>query len=148
MDRYDWLLFLHVLSAFALVAGLVLVTAALLLAARRSEDAGLALALTRFSPILFDAAGVAILVFGIWLVLEADWVGFGDAWVIGALVLWVVVAAAGARTLTAFRRTRKNLEPGADLAAAVRAGRAPLYNAVAIVATVATLALMIFKPGA
>jgi uncharacterized membrane protein len=148
MSRYDWLLFLHVFAAFALVAGLVLLTAGLVLALRGAGEAPLALALTRFSPILFDAAGVAILVFGVWLVFEADWVEFGDVWVIAALVLWAVVAFAGARALAAFRRTRKNLEPGTDLAAAVRAGRAPAYNAVAVVATLVTLALMIFKPGA
>jgi uncharacterized membrane protein len=148
MSRYDWLLFLHVLAAFALVAGLVLLTAALLLASRSAGDAPLALALTRFSPILFDAAGVAILVFGVWLVFEADWAEFGDVWVIASLVLWAVVAFAGARALAAFRRTRRNLEPGTDLAAAVRAGRAPIYNTVAVVATFVTLVLMIFKPGA
>ena len=150
MSLYDWLLFLHVLSAFAVVAGLVLVTAAILLSLRPGPDPSFAVSLTRFSPLLFDAAGLAILVFGVWLAIEVDTYQVWDGWIIAALVLWVVIAGAGARALGAFRRARRTTETTqpTDLATAVRSSRAPLWNAVAVVATLATLVLMIWKPGA
>ena len=150
MSRYDWLLFLHVLAAFAIVAGLTLLAAALLLVRREPADTGLALALTRFSPILFDAAGLLVLVLGVWLAIDVERYELWDAWIVAALVLWVVIAFSGARALGAFRRARRQaveVETG-DLAAAIRAGRAPLYTSVAVAATLATLVLMIFKPGA
>jgi uncharacterized membrane protein len=148
VSLYDWLLFLHVLSAFAVVAGLVLVTAAILLSLRPGPDPSFAVSLTRFSPLLFDAAGLAILVFGVWLAIEVDAYQVWDGWILAALVLWVVIAAAGARALGAFRRARRTTTETTDLAAAVRSTRAPLWNAVALVATLATLVLMIWKPGA
>ena len=148
MSLYDWLLFLHVLSAFAVVAGLVLVTAAILLALRPATESSLALSLTRLSPLLFDAAGLAILVFGVWLAIEVDAYELWDGWILAALVLWVVIAAAGGRALGAFRRARRATTETTDLGAAVRSSRAPLWNAVAVAATLATLVLMIWKPGA
>ena len=148
MSLYDWLLFLHVLSAFAIVAGLVLLTAAMVLTLRRTGDDALALSLTRFSPILFDAAGVVILVFGIWLAIDVDEYQLWDGWIIAALVLWVVIAVTGARALGAFRQARRAGGEATDLAASVRSSRAPLLNAVAVAATIATLVLMIWKPGA
>ena len=148
MSLYDWLLFLHVISAFAIVAGLVLLTTAMLLTLRRAGDDALALSLTRFSPILFDAAGVAILVFGVWLAIDVDAYELWDGWIVAALVLWVVIAFSGARALAAFRRARKADAGSTDLATSVRSGRAPLYNAVAVAAALATLILMIWKPGA
>ena len=148
MSLYDWLLFLHVLSAFAVVAGLVLVTAAILLSLRPGPDPSFAVSITRFSPLLFDAAGLAILVFGVWLAIEVDAYQVWDGWILAALVLWVVIAAAGARAHGAFRRARRATTETTDLVAAVRSSRAPLWNAVALVATLATLVLMIWKSGA
>ncbi|MBA2615504.1 MAG: DUF2269 family protein [Actinobacteria bacterium] len=148
MSRYDWLLFVHVLAAFAIAAGLTLLTGAMILTLRRTGDEALALSLTRFSPFLFDGAGVLVLVLGIWLAIDIDGYELWDPWILAALVLWVVIAFSGARALAAFRRARKTAGPGTDLATAVRDGRAPLWNAVAIAAVLATLILMIFKPGA
>ena len=148
MGLYDWLLFLHVLSAFAVVAGLVLLTTAILLALRPAGDTSFALSLTRLSPLLFDAAGLSILVFGVWLAIEVDAYQVWDGWILAALVLWVVIAASGARALAAFRRARRATDETTDLATAVRASRARLWNAVAVVATLATLVVMIWKPGA
>lgn len=148
MSRYDWLLFFHVFAAFAIAAGLVLLTGAMLLTLRRAGDEALAISLTRFSPFLFDAAGVLVLVLGVWLAIDVDGYQLWDGWILAALALWVVIAFSGGRALAAFRRARRAVEPGADLASAVREGRAPLYNAIAIAAVLATLVLMIFKPGA
>ena len=148
MSRYDWLLAIHVLAAFALVAGITLLTGAMILTLRRAGEDALALSLTRFSPFLFDAAGMLVLIFGVWLALDVDGYELWDPWILAALVLWAVMAGSGGRALAAFRRARKGVEPGADLAAAVRAARAPLWNAVAVAAALVTLVLMIFKPGA
>jgi len=148
MSRYDWLLAIHVLAAFAVVAGLTLLTGAMLLTLKHTGEDALALSLTRFSPFLFDAAGVLILIFGVWLAIDVDGYELWDPWILAALVLWVVIAGSGGRALAAFRRARKETVPGSDLAAAVRDGRAPMWNAIAIAAVLVTLILMIFKPGA
>ena len=98
MSKYDWLLFFHVTGAFLLIGGTVIAGVLTLMALRRrvpSEVAEL-LGLVRISlPLIY--AGVALtLVFGLWLVHAAgQGYSFGDAWVIAALVLWVLANATG-----------------------------------------------------
>jgi uncharacterized membrane protein len=45
---------------------------------------------------LFPAASGIALLTGIWMVLDADFVGFGDAWVSLAMTGWLVSTVAGA----------------------------------------------------
>src|SRR5918999_419881 len=83
---YEWLLVLHVLSGFALVASLVAFW-------------GMTIAAyTGFRPTLgavaapFGAAAgigtIGTLVFGIWLALYVDGYELWDGWILAALVLW------------------------------------------------------------
>ena len=158
MSRYDWLLFLHVASVFAVGAGLVLLTGSLIAARARERPSEIAaaLALTRPNVILFDVAGTAILVFGVLLVLDLDAYEITDGWILATLALWLITALAGTRAARTYREAgavARRLAAGGDvttgeLAALVRNRRALVLHAVSAAALLAALVLMIYKPGA
>jgi hypothetical protein len=130
VSLYEWLLFLHVLAAFLLVAGLAAYGALVL--ADGGEAARRALAPPAL--VLWNAGGLGVLLFGIWLALEVDGYELWDGWIIAAIVLWLVASGAGGR-----------------LSRAVREGapeRTGLLLAVMAVATFVLLIDMIYKPGA
>jgi uncharacterized membrane protein len=146
VGTYDWLLFLHLLGAVAVVSALVFYSA-VVLGVSRGEAPGEAsgyLGLVRPAGILFDVGGALLLVFGIWLAFEADY-GITDEWVLGALVLWVIAAYAGTRTRIRLLASR---DGAVNLRAYLRERRVTLLYLVTVLATLAMLALMIFKPGA
>jgi hypothetical protein len=127
VSRYEWLLFLHLIGAFAAVSSAV-VFSVLLLGADRVAGAQLTFLARR----LWDVGGLLTLVFGIWLALD-DY-SIGDGWILTALVLWAIAAGTGVRLGT-------EMEGGGG--ERVR----PLY-AVMTIAVVALLVVMIYKPGA
>lgn len=122
MSGYETLLFIHVVGAFAIVAGLACITP-LVLDATVDEPAGGRLNQTGLW--LFRVGGLLTLVFGIWLIADRDY-RFFKAWIIGALVLWLVAAGTGESAAAKKDQT--------------------LYW-VAAAATAAVFILMIFKPG-
>jgi uncharacterized membrane protein len=135
VSRYEILLFLHVLSAFALVASVVVFTT--LLAA---GDNPALLRLSWIGSRLWDVGGLGTLVFGVWLAIDLDNYGILDGWILAALVLWLIAAGAGARVNVAYRAVRDDGEP--------LARNARTLQLVLIVGTLALLVDMIFKPGA
>jgi uncharacterized membrane protein len=158
MSTYDWLLFFHVTGAFLLVGGTFVAGVLTLAAIRRERPSEIAalLGLIRIS-LPFIYAGVALsLVFGLWLVHEAgQGYSYTDAWVIAALVLWVLANAlggAGGRRQEEARRLAVELAEHGDTATAEQ--RARLVDPVGIalslasgLAVFAILALMFWKPG-
>jgi hypothetical protein len=120
VTRYEWLLLLHLIGAFAAVGSVVVFS--VLLAGGR-EVAGEQL--TFLGRRLWDVGGLLTLVFGIWLAL--DEYSLGDAWILSALVLWAISAYAGIRVAETYSRA--------------------LYAVMAI-STTALLVVMIYKPGA
>jgi uncharacterized membrane protein len=138
VSRYEWLLFLHVLSAFALVASLVIFTT-LLATARDSRPSPL-LGISWLGSRLWDVGVLGTLVFGVWMATDIDNYDLLDGWILAALVLWVIAAGAGARVGLAYRALR---DEGAELPVVVRA-----QQLVMIVAATLLLVDMIFKPGA
>ena len=139
MSVYDWLLFLHVLSAFLVVAaltalwGLVLATrpAAPLLAA---EDA------KRFGRVAGPIVGVGMggaLLLGVALAIDSDRYHPWDGWVIAALVLWFFAGWAGGESGKRFDR-----DPVGGRSAGIR------FQALNSLGILAILVLMIWKPGA
>ena len=154
VSRYDWLLVIHVLGAFAIVTALVLTTALILAArGRRTLDAALLSALARPASILFTAGGVVVLVFGIWLAIDVDAYGITDEWVIGAIVLWLVASYAGVRSTAELSRAAAASPAGSpaapDVAAPLAAPRrAVLLHLVNVAAVLGLILLMVFKPGA
>jgi hypothetical protein len=129
VSRYDWLLFLHLIGAFAAV-GSVVVFSVLLLGGDRVAGAQL----TFLGRRLWDVGGLLTLVFGIWLALDVDGYGLLDGWILSALVLWAVAAGTGIRVGMAY-----------DAGTGERAR--PLY-AVMTIAVLALLVVMVYKPGA
>jgi uncharacterized membrane protein len=151
MSRYEVLLFLHVLSAFATVTVVVLLTT-FVVATRRATAASEALPVLRLSGLarrLWDVAGLGTLVFGIWLALDVDGYDLLDGWIVTAIVLWIVAAGTGTRVGMAFQEAHQAAERGeGDLAALLRDGRARALHVLMAIAVAALLVVMIYKPGA
>jgi len=129
VSLYEWLLFGHLLAAFALVAGLVAYGALLL---GGGEPARRVLGPPALA--LWNAGGIGVLAFGIALALEVDSYELWDGWILAAIVLWLVGSGAGGRLA---RGVREGAPNGAQLLLAVMA-----------LATLALLVDMVFKPGA
>jgi hypothetical protein len=127
VSRYDWLLFLHLIGAFAAM-GSVVVFSVLLLGGDRVAGPQL----TFLGRRLWDVGGLMTLVFGVWLALD-DY-SIVDGWILIALVLWVIAAGTGVRIGMAFDAGQGE-------------GVRPLY-AVMTIAVLALLVVMIYKPGA
>lgn len=141
---YEWLLFLHVLSA-ALLVGALTFFWALVLGTRPGRSrigARSSLALARPATVAVTAGVAGTLVFGVWLALYLDEYDIWDGWIIGSLVLWVIGTGAGERSGRALTPVGDNFP-----APAVRR-RGILLHAVASAAALAILVLMIWKPGA
>jgi hypothetical protein len=134
VSLYDWLLFLHVAAAFALVAGLasfgVLVLGGDTPATHR--------ALVAPAIALWNAGGIGVLVLGIGLAIDVDAYQPWDGWILGAIVLWLVASGVGGPLSRGLR----------DPAAALAPERARMLFLVASAATLLLLVDMIFKPGA
>jgi hypothetical protein len=134
MSTYDWLLFLHLLAAFMLVAGLV---AYGVMVFGRGE-AVVSRTLGPPALALWNAGGLGVIVFGVWLALDVDGYELWDGWIIAAIVLWFVASGAGGR-LGAGLRERRPVQ-------AIDGARAMVT--VMALATLLLLLDMIFKPGA
>jgi hypothetical protein len=155
----DWMLALHVLSAFAFVAAIVLFWV-LVVAVRRTDSPGLT---ARMEPIVkVGNAAVAIgaggtIVLGIWLAFSVGGYDIWDPWIIAALVLWGVAAWSGSRSGTEYTR---GMDKAKELLAAGQTGPSAELGALnrtrdgVVMHTVTTLAValiaidMIWKPGA
>ena len=134
MSLYEWLLFLHVLAAFLLVAGVVVY--GVLLLGPAGEPVSRALGPPALA--LWNVGGLGVLVFGVWLALEVDGYELWDGWIIAALILWFVASAAGGRLGAGVRE-------GQPIRGIDRAG---VMLAVMSLATALLLIDMIWKPGA
>jgi len=131
VSRYDWLLFLHLIGAFAAMGSVVVFSVLLASGARVAVPE-----LTFLGRRLWDVGGLLTLIFGVWLALDMDSYGIFDGWILGALVLWAIAGGTGTRLGMAFAGD----EPPP------RAALMPMY-AVMAVAVTALLVLMIYKPG-
>jgi uncharacterized membrane protein len=159
VSLYDWLLFLHVLAAFSLVAGAVLQTY-MLVSGRRSDRPAEVVTrsrVVRVGDVLWAIGAGGTLVFGIWLALEVDGYQIWDAWIVAALVLWVVVGAIGERVARHYNDARdlaKRLvsegrdEPSSELGAILRSPRGLILHGLALAGMLLILLDMIWKPGA
>jgi uncharacterized membrane protein len=139
VDLYEWLLFLHVLGAFAAVGALTALWG-LILGTRASMpeiDADSAMRFGRLGGILVGVGMVVALVFGVWLAIDVDGYELWDGWILASLILWAIGAWAGGRAGKAF---------SGDPVTGRRAGiRLQALNSLAVLVI---LVLMIWKPGA
>ena len=159
MAFYDWLLFLHVATAFALVAALVVFW--IIAVAGRNGPA------QRVTPFvqhreagehprrrrddrdahLRDLACDRLRRLKVW-----------DGWVLLAIALWVVSAGTGQRGGQTYAEAQKLAaqlaadgrgdEPSAELRVRLQDRRAMWLNIVSSAAVLAILIVMIYKPGA
>ncbi len=157
MTTAQWLLGAHVLGAFLFVSGAIaagLLQTAAMRRTRPSEIATL-LGLVRFTVLVVGVGAILAVAFGAWLVgeLSLDW---GDAWISAALVLVAASAVLGAIGGRSARQTRylaerlaaEGDEPSSELSRAVAEPVGRTLNYASFLATVAVLALMVWKPGA
>jgi drug/metabolite transporter (DMT)-like permease len=155
----DWALAVHVLSAFAFVAGLVLFWV-LIVAVRRVDTPEETL---RMEPIVkvgnvaVGLGAVGTIVVGIYLAFAVDSYAIWDGWIIAALVLWAVAGAVGQRTGAAYMQgmnKAKELDaagktgPDQQLLALNRTQAGVILHTLASLAMLLVLLDMIFKPGA
>jgi uncharacterized membrane protein len=157
VSLYDWLLFFHVTGAFFLIGGIViagLLNVAAIAVDRRPSEVATLYDLIRFAVPLIGLGLLLTLAIGLWLVDEAGY-GYGDAWIIAALVLWAGASALGNID---GRYQRKTGELARRLAAEGDAPsselRARLRNPLALAISYgsglmafAVLGIMIWKPG-
>ncbi|HEX6699144.1 MAG TPA: DUF2269 family protein [Gaiellaceae bacterium] len=157
MSTYEWLLFAHVTGAFCLLGGAVAAAVFNVAALRRERPSEIALllSLTRSAVVAVIAGSFLTLVFGLWLVHEASY-GYGDGWIVAAIVLWVIGSAAGEAGGRRDARTRELAErlaaegdaPSAELAARQRDPLSLALSYGSGAAMLAILVLMVWKPGA
>jgi hypothetical protein len=151
---YDWMLALHVLSAFAVAAALVLYSV-LVVAGRRMDTLEDARLLFRVAPVggpLIGAGMGFALLLGIVLAIDADAYQLWDAWVIIAIVLWALMGWAGQRTgayYTAVQEFAESSEASAgEVMSRLRAPTGASFHLLTIAVFLLLLLDMIFKPWA
>ena len=159
MSFDDWILALHVLSAFALVGAMVLFW--ILIVAMRNVDAPDAtIAFGRVAKVgntVVIVGVVGTIVFGIWLAISYDRYQVWDGWIIAAIILWAIGSGTGARTGTEYTKALTRAEelqasgqegqPG-ELRALNRTSAGLTMHIVSSVAVALVLVDMIWKPGA
>jgi uncharacterized membrane protein len=131
---YHALLFLHVLSAFLMVSGVVIFSAFVL-----GSPVTRSLKLT--AEILWGVGGVGTIVFGIWLALNRPQYEILDGWIIAAVVLWVLANGAGAQVSRAIKPTGDESPTAIDR-------RAKFSHWMRGLWVVLLLIDMVWKPGA
>jgi thiosulfate reductase cytochrome b subunit len=159
MSLDDWVLALHVLSAFALVAGIILFWV-LILAARRADTPDETLAFGPFSTIAQAVVGIGMLGtigFGVWLAFSVGGYDIWDGWIVAALVLWVIAGGLGNRAGREFApAVNRALElkqagqtgPDAELAALNRTTTGLVLQTASSLVVLLIGIDMIWKPGA
>ena len=151
----EWLLFFHLVGAFLYVSGAVAAAVLRLAAMRRERPSEVALLLRAVRPVVpVVALGlILVLVFGFWL---ADRLGIdlGSTWLVAtfALLGWtVVMGAVAGRQDRHTRELAERLAAGDDRPSEELAGRLrdPLnlaLNGSLLLATIAIVALMVWRP--
>jgi hypothetical protein len=155
----DWMLALHVLSAFAYVAAIILFWV-LIVAVRRTDTPDATIRMGPAVKVGNAAVGIGAggtIILGIWLAFSVGGYDIWDAWIVAALVLWALAAEFGRRTGTAYMEGMKKAQelraggqagPSTELLAINRTSNGVLFHALASAVVVLILVDMIWKPGA
>jgi uncharacterized membrane protein len=160
MSLYDWLLFVHMTGAFLLIGGIVVAGILNFVAIGKQRRPSEIALLYRLILPAVASIGIGLLLtlaIGLWLVPESPWnYSYGDAWVITALVLWVLgswLGNAGGKHQRRTREIAQELAARDDVATPelIARVRNPVWLAMSYASGLAALALlgiMIWKPGA
>jgi uncharacterized membrane protein len=159
MSLDDWLLALHVLSAFAFMAAIVLFWV-LVVAIRRADTPAATIEtepVVKVGNVAVALGATGTIVLGVWLAISLDEHRIWDFWVIAAIVLWLLSGEAGRRTGVEYARGMEKAKelrssgqtgPSAELAALNRTSRGVLLHLATTVLLVLIVLDMIWKPGA
>ena len=159
MSLDDWILALHVLSAFALVAGVVLFWV-LIVAIRQTDTAEGTIRMGPASALAESCIGVGAvgtIVFGVWLALSVGGYELWDRWIVAGIVLWAIAMGLGSRTSAIYNRSAAKarelhaagqMAPSRELVALNRTARGVVLQALTSLTVLLILLDMIFKPGA
>jgi uncharacterized membrane protein len=155
----DWILALHVLSAFAYVAGIVLFWV-LVVAVRRTDTPDGTIRLepvVKVGNVTVGIGAVGTIVLGIWLAFSVGGYNIWDGWIVAAIVLWVVAAEIGRRTGATYMRgmdkaqelqTAGQTGSSAEQLALNRTAKGVVLHVLASIVLLLILIDMIWKPGA
>jgi uncharacterized membrane protein len=153
----DWILALHLLSAFAYVAGMI-VFWVLIVAVRRTDtpDGNIRMApVVKVGMVATGVGAVGTIVFGLWLTFSVGGYRIWNFWILAALVLWAIAGGVGGRTGKEYRKGMTKAEeleaagqtgPNAELLALNRTSQGVQLHAIASVALLLLLIDMIWKP--
>ena len=157
MSTYQWLLALHVTSAFLLLGGATIGAIFSVLAWKRERPSEVAflLRLTQVAVVAISVGVAGTLVFGLWLVHETGY-GWGDGWIVGALLLWLAGSALGGIGGGREKKTRQFAErlaaegdaPSGELSTRLRDPLTNLLSWGSSATMILVLVRMIWKPGA
>ena len=158
MSLNDWILSLHLLSAFAMLGAQVVFTT-MIVALWRTDSTRRVTSLmlvSRIGAVVVIVGAVGTLVFGVWLSLSKEPYDIWDPWIVAALVLWLVAGALGGQggtlygnaALEAAKLHESGVETSAELSTTYGPSRAFWLHVAGTVLVVAILVLMIWKPGA
>lgn len=152
----NWVLFAHILAAFALFAGLSITTVSWHIARNRSRPSEIALVLrlSRVGALTLAASTVLALGFGLWLV-DLGGYRLTEGWIVWALVLLLVAVIAGGLGGQRPKRARmlaQELAGNADtvtveLQQLLDDHASAVLNYLATVCMLVIVFLMVFKPG-
>ena len=157
---YEWLLFLHVLAAFALVAALVVFWVIGVVARNvdRPVESLRDFRVAQPANVLVIVGTLGTLILGIALAIERDEYQVWDGWILGAIALWAVAVETGRRGGVPYAEAKKLAEqrvadgrgdePSPELAAKLQDRSGMILNAVSSLAVLLILVDMIYKPGA
>ena len=133
VTRYEWLLLLHLIGAFASMGSVVVFSVLMAGGARVAGPQ-----LTFLGRRLWDVGGMLTLVFGVWLALDVDGYGLLDGWIL------IGVRCSG--------RSRGPRESGSASCTRRASRRRPAASSRSMrswpCAVTALLVVMIYKPGA
>ena len=154
-----WILALHVLSAVAYVAGMVLFWV-LVVAVRRTDTPAGTIRMEPVVKIGNAAVGIGAggtIVLGVWLAFSVGGYDIWEGWIVAAIVLWVISAAIGRRTGVAYTQGMNRAQelqragqtgPSSELLALNRTSRGVVLHSLATAVVLLILIDMIWKPGA
>lgn len=154
---YEWMLALHLLSAFSVAAALVLYSVLVVSGRRPSASLDQARLLFRVAPVatpMIAAGSVLVLIFGIILAIDSDRFEIWNGWVIAGIVLWALLAAVGQRTGAYYTGVQKLAERDGggpseqEVMSRLRAPTGALLHLATVAVFLLILLDMLFKPGA
>ena len=159
MSFDDWMLALHVLSAFAVVAGLILFWV-VIVAARRTDTPEGTLRMGPLTRVADAAIGIGMggtILLGIWLAFSVGGYDIWDLWIVAAIALWLIAAELGRRTGGAYGpsvRKAQELQaagqtgPNAELLALNRTSNGLMLQTLSTLVVLLLIVDMVWKPGA